>query len=140
MEVGDSAQVGHVLLVRVDLHLQGDDLLLELVVREALLGKLRRPLVVVEAAHDGLLRVAGFPLQLDRDLKGLLVRPLLHLDALVEHDDRVGILDGRQPVGDREGRVALHHAVERVLHRPLVDGVERRRRLVEEQSEVSSKS
>ena len=35
--------------------------------------------------------------------------------ALVEHDDLVGVDDGRQPVRDDQRRAVLRHAVERVL-------------------------
>src|SRR5438552_2389643 len=51
----------------------------------------------------------------------------------VEDDDLVRIADGRETVGDRDRRAALREAVERLLHEPLGLGVERARRLVEDE-------
>ena len=51
--------------------------------------------------------------------------------AVVEHDDLVGVADGREPVRDRDRRPSLGEPVERLLHEPLGLGVERARRLVE---------
>ena len=63
------------------------------------------------------------------------VRALLDDAASVERHDAVGTLDRRQPVRDDERRAAAHQQVERgLLHlRSLGLGVERRRRLVEDQ-------
>ena len=61
------------------------------------------------------------------------MRAALDDPAAVVDEDLVGPEDGRQPVGDRDGRPALDQALERRLDEPLADGVERRRRLVEDQ-------
>ena len=53
--------------------------------------------------------------------------------AALEHDDRVGAADGRQPVRDDERRAVPHQVGERILHQQLRLGVERRGRLVENQ-------
>ena len=53
--------------------------------------------------------------------------------AVVEHDDLVGVAHGREPVRDRDRRPALREPVERLLHEPLGLGVERARRLVEDE-------
>jgi hypothetical protein len=61
------------------------------------------------------------------------VRAFLDDPAFVHHDDAVRGADGRQAVGNHDGRAMLHQPVERVLHQPLAFGVERRGRLVEKQ-------
>ena len=53
--------------------------------------------------------------------------------AVIEHEDARRVADGRKPVRDHEGGAALHHLVERGLHLALGGGVERARRLVEDQ-------
>ena len=53
--------------------------------------------------------------------------------ALVEHQDAVGVADRGEAVGDHEGGAALHDLVERRLQLALGRGVERARRLVEDQ-------
>ena len=62
----------------------------------------------------------------------LVVGAALDDPAVVEHDDLVGVADGREPVGDRDRRAALGEAVERLLDGALGLGVERARRLVED--------
>src|SRR5438105_15890849 len=51
----------------------------------------------------------------------------------IERDDAVGALDGRQPVRDDEAGAPAHQRLERLLHEALAFGVERGRRLVEDQ-------
>eukprot|EP00961_Rhodomonas_salina_P125405 1689302-Rhodomonas_salina.1 len=53
--------------------------------------------------------------------------------ALVEHDDAVGVDDGREAVRDDDAGAPGRHAVERVQDERLRLRVQRRRRLVEEQ-------
>jgi hypothetical protein len=61
------------------------------------------------------------------------VRPALD-DAAVGHDDdQVGVPDRRQPMRDDDARAVRHEALERLLDEPLRFGVERGRRLVEDQ-------
>ena len=53
--------------------------------------------------------------------------------AVVEHDDLVGVDDGRQPVRDHDERAVLGDRVDRLAHQLLVAAVEARGRLVEQQ-------
>ena len=53
--------------------------------------------------------------------------------AAVEHDDLVGIDDGRQAMGDHQGGAAAAHLFQRALDLLLGAGVERAGRLVEQQ-------
>ena len=53
---------------------------------------------------------------------------------MLEHDDLVGIADGREPVGNDEGRAALHQNSERFLNARLGHRVERTGCLVEDQN------
>jgi hypothetical protein len=53
--------------------------------------------------------------------------------AFVEHDDLVGVDDGRQPVGDDQAGAAGRDRAERRLDRALRQRVERRGRLVEQE-------
>ena len=53
--------------------------------------------------------------------------------ALVEHDDLVGVDDGREPVRDHQRRAVAARRVERVLDFLLGVAVERRGRFVEHQ-------
>ena len=52
---------------------------------------------------------------------------------MFEHDDLVGIADGREAVGDHEGRAALHQGLECLLDARLGDRVEGAGCLVEDQ-------
>ena len=63
----------------------------------------------------------------------LLVRARLAQLALVQHQDLVHVLDGRQPVRDGDRRAAGHQHVQRVADQELGLGVDARRRLVEDQ-------
>ena len=53
--------------------------------------------------------------------------------AAIEHDDLVGIDDGRQAMGDHHGGAAAAHLFQRALDLLLGAGVERAGRLVEQQ-------
>src|SRR5229473_3260849 len=53
--------------------------------------------------------------------------------AAVEHDDLVGVDDGRQPVGDHHGGAAAAHLFQRALDLLLGARVERAGRLIEQQ-------
>src|SRR6266853_1619764 len=64
----------------------------------------------------------------------LLVRSHLADLAFVHHDDLVGALDGREPVGDDQRRPPFYHAVERVAHPKLGLRIHARSRLVENQN------
>jgi hypothetical protein len=55
--------------------------------------------------------------------------------AVVELEDVRRVADGRKAVGDHEGGAAPHHLIERDLHLALRGGVERTRRLVEDQAD-----
>ena len=57
----------------------------------------------------------------------------LHNLAFVEHTYLVGILDGRQSVGNGDGGAALHESFECFLHQALALGVECRGGLVEDE-------
>src|SRR2546425_963442 len=61
------------------------------------------------------------------------VRAALHDLAPFHHQDLVGAADGREPVGDHEGRAATPQGAEPVLDRRLALRVEARRGLVEDQ-------
>lgn len=53
------------------------------------------------------------------------MRALFDLGAVLEDDNMVRFTDGRQSVGDHDGRAALRHAVKRFLHDSLavhIDG------------------
>ena len=56
------------------------------------------------------------------------MRPSIH------DDDAVGFLHGRQAVRDDDRRAPCHQLLERLLHEQLARGVERARRLVEQQN------
>lgn len=56
----------------------------------------------------------------------LVVRPALGDDAVLEHKDAVGILNGRETVGDGDGRAVLGGFVERALDDLLRLRVKRR--------------
>ena len=45
--------------------------------------------------------------------------------AMVQHHDVVGVLDGREPVGDHESRAALHKGIHAFLDQLLSPGVDR---------------
>ena len=57
----------------------------------------------------------------------------LHDFAFVHHTDEVGILDGREAVGNHQRRAVAHEVFERLLHKPFRLGIESRRSLVENQ-------
>ena len=65
------------------------------------------------------------------------VRPLPDDLAAVEYDDEVAVDDGRQPVRDHHERPPGRHGVDRLPHPLLVEAVERRRRLVQQQNRGS---
>lgn len=66
-------------------------------------------------------------------LEERLVRAALGDAALLEHDDAVRLLDGREAVRDGDCRAALRDAVERRLHDLLAAHVDGAGRLVEDQ-------
>ena len=63
----------------------------------------------------------------------LLVVAALDDAAVVEHHDRVRVLDRRQPVSDDEHRPSLHQCVHALLDEILGASVDGRRRLVEDE-------
>ncbi len=63
----------------------------------------------------------------------LCVRALLDDLARLHHQDAVAGEHGRQPVRDDEGGAVLHQPLERGLYQRLALGVERGRRLVEQE-------
>src|SRR6186997_1330034 len=63
----------------------------------------------------------------------LTMRALFHDPAAFVYEDPVGTQDRRQPVGDGDRGTALHESFERGLDQPLGHGIERGRRLVEDQ-------
>ena len=63
----------------------------------------------------------------------LLVRAAFGDAALVEDDDAVGVADGREAVGDDDGGALRLEAREGAAHRLLVDRVQMRGRLVEDE-------
>ena len=63
----------------------------------------------------------------------LLVGSALPDPPMVEDDDPVHVLDGRQPVGDHQRRAAGHHRLQRRLQPGLGVGVDAGGRLVEDQ-------
>ena len=65
------------------------------------------------------------------------VAPLLHHDSSLDDSDHVAVLDGREAMGDRDGRALVlgHQHVERRLHHLLGVVIERRRRLTKQQEE-----
>ena len=60
-----------------------------------------------------------------------IVRAALHDAPFVEHQNFVGMADGRKAVGDGDGGTGGHEAFERFLHQTFALGVERRGGLVE---------
>src|SRR5215813_5447280 len=60
----------------------------------------------------------------------VLVAALVHETPLVEDDDAVGVLDGREPMGDDKGGPPLHEIDQSALDRGLRLRVEVRGRLV----------
>ena len=63
----------------------------------------------------------------------LVVPSNLHDPPPLEHDDRIGSHDRRQPVRDDKRRAVQHQRRQRVLHQQLSFGVERRRRFIQDQ-------
>ena len=59
------------------------------------------------------------------------MRAALDDRALVEHDDFIGVDDGREAMRDDQRGAAARDAVERVLDLALGEGIERRGRFVE---------
>jgi hypothetical protein len=53
--------------------------------------------------------------------------------AMLEHQDSVGVTQGRKPARDDEGRALPHHFVERRMNFHFGRGVERAGRFVENQ-------
>ncbi len=58
---------------------------------------------------------------------------LLHDAPVLEHDDAVRVADRREAVRDDERRPTAHQPLERFFDEVLALGVERARRLVEDQ-------
>ena len=67
-----------------------------------------------------------------RPREQLVVAADLDDAAALEHDDRIGAADRREPVRDDERGAVQHQRRQRVLHQALRFGVERRGRLVED--------
>ena len=63
----------------------------------------------------------------------LLVRSHRMNAATLHHDDPVGVVHGRQPVRDHERGAAVREPLQRRRDLALALGVERTRRLVEQQ-------
>src|SRR5579871_3272864 len=63
----------------------------------------------------------------------LLVRPFLQDTPVLHRQDTVRVDNGREPVGNDEGRAALHQFVQRLLHQRLRRGIERGSGLVEDE-------
>src|SRR6266545_6510033 len=61
------------------------------------------------------------------------VASALHDATLRQHDDEIGVLHGREPVGDHEDGAVRHQPLDRLLHQPLGLRVERAGGLVEYQ-------
>jgi len=61
------------------------------------------------------------------------MRALLDDAALIENDEPVERGDGREPMRDRNDGLALDQGRERILNNRLDLGIERRRRLVQDQ-------
>src|SRR5690348_8654030 len=87
-------------------------------------GFVRAVLELVEAVIDAALR------------EEILVRPELHDAPLVQDDDAVDVLNGRETVGDDDRRPPDHQLRERVLDEVLRLGVHRARRLVEHEEDL----
>jgi len=58
---------------------------------------------------------------------------LFHHTAMIHDDDPVGLLHGRQPVGDDQTGAARHGAMDSVLNQTLVLGVQRAGGFVQQQ-------
>src|SRR5688572_23619591 len=63
----------------------------------------------------------------------LFVRAVLDDAATLENENAIRVLDGREPVRDDEHRASGEQALDGLLDESLALGVERRRRLVENQ-------
>ena len=66
-------------------------------------------------------------------LNELVVAPHFHDVAPLEHDDRIGATNGREPMRDHKRRAIQQERGERVLHQALRFRVERRGRFVQDQ-------
>src|SRR5205085_5217439 len=62
-----------------------------------------------------------------------VMRALLDDPAMIHDDAPVGGANGGEAVGDDEGGAALHQPFQRALNQTFALGVQRRRRLVEQQ-------
>ncbi len=62
-----------------------------------------------------------------------LMVPLLDNPATLEHEDLVGPLHRRQAMGHDEDRPSLEKSLDRILNQPLRLGIQRARRLVEDE-------
>ena len=63
----------------------------------------------------------------------LLVRPLFHDPPVLQHDNLVGVANSRQTMGDDDGRPTDHQPLQCLLDQELGFGVDRGRRLVQDQ-------
>ena len=66
-------------------------------------------------------------------LQQLFVGPPLDDLAVLEHENLIGALDGREPVRDHERRASAPERLQPVLDEPLAFAIEARGRLVEDQ-------
>src|SRR5438132_265908 len=89
-------------------------------------------MVKPESMSDPELHVMEPPIDAAGREQGV-VRPALHDAPLREHDDQIRVPHGREPVRDDEHGAVRHQAIDRLLHQALRLGVERARRLVENQ-------
>ena len=64
-------------------------------------------------------------------LEKLLMGSALDDPALLEHDNAVGVSDGRETVSDYKGRSALHQLIHALLNHSLRAGINGAGRLVE---------
>ena len=59
--------------------------------------------------------------------------PIATISAVIDDDDAIGLLHGCEAVRNDDRRALRHELLERLLHEQLARGVERARRLVEQQ-------
>src|SRR5713226_6131575 len=63
----------------------------------------------------------------------LIVRSHVHHSPAIKHDDFVGAMNRREPMGDHNSRSSPHQIRESSLDQPLGLGIERRGRFIEHQ-------
>lgn len=87
-----------------------------------------------ETLVDAQFELVAHQVEVGTTLTGeFVMRALLNDAAVVQHDDLIGIAHGAQPMCDHQDRSAMAEFSEVLHDHPLVAGIERAGRFVEEQ-------